>query len=181
MKQMNGLNPVSIPESPEWVLEVKNKAIQNVTQYESCSQSILGAFMDTLGIEDPLLMRSAGALFGGMLASLTCGVHTSTLMVLGVLLGREKLEDGFDALVPVVLPAQELIKRLNQRLGGHSCKDLTGIDFMDLEQAMAYRQSSEHEKCVHRIGAGAEELALLLQELGRKGELFRFDNTEVAA
>jgi hypothetical protein len=137
--------------------------------------------MDSLGIEDPMLMRSAGALLGGMLASLTCGVHTSTMMVLGVLLGREKLEDGFDALVPIVFPAQELIKRLNKRLGGHSCKDLTGIDFMDLAQAMAYRQSPEHEKCVHRIGAGAEELAILLQVLNRKGELFRFDSKAVAA
>jgi len=181
MTHHSAIETIKIPQSTDWALTIRNQAIQNVRNYESCSQSILAAFMAALNIEDSLVMRSAGAMFGGMVSSLTCGVHTSAMMVLGLLLGRERLEDGFDGLVPVVLPAQELIKRLNKRIGGHSCKELTGIDFLDLEQAMLYRQSPEHEKCVQRIGEGAEILAALLQELSRKGELFRLSNSKVAA
>ena len=181
MTQQTAIETINIPESVDWPSTIRNQAIQNVRNYDSCAQSILAAFMEALNIKDPLVMRSAGALFGGMVSSLTCGVHTSAIMVLGLLLGRDSLEDGFDGLVPVVFPAQELIKRLNQRIGGHSCKELTGIDFLDLEQAMRYRQSPEHETCVQRIGEGAEILAALLQELSRKGELFRVGNSRVAA
>ena len=181
MTHQAAIETIEIPQSIDWSLTLKHRAIQNVRNHESCSQSILAAFMEALNIKDPLVMRSAGALFGGMVSSLTCGVHTSAIMVLGLLLGRERLEDGFDGLIPVVLPAQELIKRLNQRIGGHSCRELTGIDFLDIEQAMLYRQSPEHEKCVQRIGVGAEILATLLQELSRKGELFRLGNSRVAA
>lgn len=46
---------------------------------------------------------------------------------------------------------------------------------------MLYRQSPEHEKCVQRIGEGSEILATLLQELNRKGELFRLGKGNVAA
>jgi hypothetical protein len=74
-----------------------------------------------------------------------------------------------------------LIKRLNQGIGGHSCKELTGIDFLDIEEPMRYRQSPEHEKCVQRIEEDAGILATLLQELSRKGELFRLGNGRVAA
>ncbi len=59
--------------------------------YESCSQAILAAFMGVFDVEDPFVMASAGALHGGMMASLTCGIYTSGLMVLGLLIGRTRI------------------------------------------------------------------------------------------
>jgi hypothetical protein len=142
-------------------------------RYDSCTQSILWAFMQELGMEDRMVLRAGGAMQGGMMGSLTCGVHTAGLMILGMLVGRGRLESGLDGMIPIILPAQKLVKTLTNRIGGHSCLEMTGVDFMDLKAAMAYKLSDEHDRCVCRVGDGAEAIAELLQEMDSRGDLFR--------
>ena len=110
---------------------------------------------------------------GGMMCSLTCGVHTAGLMILGMLMGREDLDSGLDGLMPIVAPSQDLVRRLTRQVGGHSCLEMTGVDFTDLEAALAYKLSGEHEQCVARVGDGAEAIARFLQQLTSEGGLFR--------
>ncbi len=167
------VKPVVLPESAEWVRRVRERAFENMSRHESCAQSILAAFMEDLGIEDPLVLRAAGALHGGLVSSLTCGIHIAGAMVLGLLVGREKLEGGLDGLLPIVVPAQELVKRLNRRLGSSSCRELTGVDFTDMEAAVRFYAAGENRKCFDRVAEGAEEIALVLQELRAGGQLFR--------
>ena len=169
------VKPVTLPESPNWVEKVKQKAFKNMKNHESCAQSILAAFMDELGMNDPLVLRAAGAFHGGMVSSLVCGIHVAGLMVLGMLVGREDLELGLDGLLPIVTPAQDLIKRLDKRLGSSSCKELTGVDFTDAEAAIHFYVTRENEKCFGRVEEGAEEIALFLEELEKGGLLFRHD------
>jgi hypothetical protein len=164
---------VALPGSGGWIPRVRERAHENMRRHESCTQSILASFMEELGIRDPLVIRSAGALHGGLVSSYTCGVHIAGAMVLGLLMGREELEQGSDGLFPVVFPAQELMGRLTRKLGSHSCRELTGVDFTDLNQAIRYLASSEREKCLERVADGAEEIGLFLKELEERGELFR--------
>ena len=107
------------------------------------------------------------------MSSMTCGVHTAGLMILGLLVGRGKLESGFDGMLPIIMPAQLMVRKLTESIGGHSCLAMTGVDFTDLEAAMTYKLSEDHERCVGRVGNGAQIIAELLQDLDRKGELFR--------
>jgi len=169
------MEEIKLPKSEDWVSRVKERALSNMTKHESCTQSVLAAFMEELGIRDPLVLRSAGAMHGGMLCSYTCGVHVAGAMVLGLLAGRENLEQGLDGLLPIVGPAQELMMRLNKKLGSHSCKELTGVDFTDLEAAMNFMVSKDHDKCLERVAEGAEGIGLFLKELEERGELFRAD------
>ena len=164
---------ISIPQSPEWIPTMASNAEQTMLKYDNCAQSILATFVEAFGIDAPQVLGSAGAMLGGMTASLTCGVHTGALMVLGLLMGRRDMRQGMDGLYPIVLPAQEVLERLNRRLGSHSCMELTGVDFTDLEQALAFRQSERHLVCIQRVKEGAEELATFLAELDSKGDLFR--------
>ena len=129
--------------------------------------------MEEFGIEDPLVLRAAGGMHGGMLASLTCGIVSAGMMVLGLLMGREKIEEGLDGIFPIVVPAQDLVARIERRLGTTSCRELSGVDFSDLNQAMQFILSGDHAKCFEHVADGAEEIALFLQELSEKGELFR--------
>lgn len=163
----------NFPTSPDWIAEVKEKAIYNMCNYDNCTQSILAAFMETLNIDNPLLLRAATPMLGGMTASLTCGIHSAAMMVLGLLMGRDNLAEGSDGLMPIVLPAQELIQQLNLLLGSHSCKELTGVDFTNRKEARKFRVSEGPKKCVERVGDGAELIAQFLYDLHQKGLLFR--------
>ena len=166
---------ITIPKGDEWIARVREKSRNHMKRNHSCTQSILGAFMEELGIEDPLVIRAAGAMHAGMLNSLTCGVHTGGLMVLGLLMGRQRLDSGVDGLFPIMSPGQELVTRLVKRIGSHSCKELTGVDFTDVEQVAKYYSSGDYEKCFSFVAQGAEEIGLFLKELDESGELFRPD------
>ena len=111
------VSQVTVPTDPDWAARVRARAHHNVTQYESCTQAIVAAFMDELGIDDPMVIRAAGGMHGGMVASLTCGIVSAGMMVLGLLIGREKLEEGLDGIFPIVMPGQDLVARLEKRLG----------------------------------------------------------------
>ncbi len=163
----------SIPNDPLWPEMMKTQAMTYLKQYDSCTQSILWAFMKALDMQNRMALRAGGAMHGGMMSSLTCGVHTAGLMILGLLAGRERLESGLDGMMPIILPAQRMVKTLTGRIGGHSCLDMTGVDFTDLEAAMTYKLSDDHERCVDRVGEGARAIAEVLQDLDARGALFR--------
>ncbi len=167
------IEEIQLPQEADWIGRVSEKSLDRMKRNHSCTQSILSAFMEELGIEDPLVIRSAGAMHAGMLCSLTCGVHTAGLMVLGLLMGREKMESGLDGLIPIMEPGQELITRLTKRIGSNSCRLLSGIDFTDMGQVMEFYASKENEKCFSFVKDGAEEIGLFLRELDARGELFR--------
>jgi C_GCAxxG_C_C family probable redox protein len=167
------ITEISVPTDPEWPARVRARAHTIVSNYESCTQSIVAAFMEELGIEDPLVLRAAGAMHGGMVSSLTCGIVSGGMMVLGLLMGREDLEEGLDGIFPVVVPGQDLVERLRKRLGSTACQEISGVDFTDLEAAMRFMSSGENAQCFDHVAAGAEEIARFLQELGQRGELFR--------
>ena len=169
------ITEITVPTDPDWPSRVRARAHHIVSKHESCTQSIVAAFMEELGIDDPLVLRAAGAMHGGMLSSLTCGVVSGGMMVLGLLMGRENLEEGLDGLFPVVVPSQDLVARLQKRLGSTSCKEISGVDFTDLEAAMKFISSGENAQCFDHVAAGAEEIARFLQERSEKGELFRTD------
>jgi C_GCAxxG_C_C family probable redox protein len=162
---------IQIPEGSEWVGEVRLKAENYMKDHGNCAQSIVAAFSEAFGIEDHLVFKASSGFLGGMMHSLTCGVQTGGVMVLGMLLGRERLEDGTDGLHRIVVATQELIRRLNDRLGSHSCRELTGVDFNDLRQAARFSRSDEHQKCFTRVADGAEVIAIFINELRDQGEL----------
>ena len=167
---------IELPDGDEWIARVREKAFENMKRYDGCAQVIVDAFMQEWGLHDPLLTRSASGFLGGMLSSYTCGVHVAGMMILGILIGRQNIEEGLDGVFPIAIPGQELIGRLNARIGSHSCKELTGVDFTDLNAALAFHASKEHEKCYARVADGAEQIALFIKELHQRGELFRSDS-----
>ena len=164
---------ILLPDGDEWITRVKDNAFENMKRYDGCAQVILDAFMKELGLHDPMVVRSATGFLGGMLSSYTCGIHVAGLMILGLLIGRENIEEGLDGVFPIAIPGQDLIRRLNAKIGSHSCKELTGVDFTDLNKALEFHASREHEKCFDRVADGAEEIALFIKELDQNGELFR--------
>lgn len=173
MQPETDVGDIRLPQSEDWVERVKEKAALYIRKHESCAQCILAAFLEELGIENPMMMASAGAFHAGLSNSLTCGIYTGALMVLGLFMGRDRIEQGLDGLFPIMAPAQELVKLLEEKMGSTSCRDLTGVDFRDMNQAIAFFGSDGHEKCMSRVAEGAAETARFLADLDERGDLFR--------
>ena len=176
MKAEESIQQIMLPDGDEWITRVRENAFENMKRYDGCAQVIVDAFMKELGLHDPMVTRSATAFLGGMLSSYTCGVHVAGMMVLGLLIGREDIEEGLDGVFPIAIPGQGLMRRLNEKIGSHSCKELTGVDFTDLNRALEFHASKEHEKCYTRVADGAQIIASFLKELNEKDELFRSNN-----
>ena len=136
----------TISNDPLWPEKMRTLAMDYLKRYDSCTQSILWAFMEALGMQNRMVLRAAG---------------------------RERLQSGLDGMMPIILPAQRMVKTLTERIGGHACLEMTGVDFTDLEAAMTYKLSGDHENCVGRVGEGTRAIAELLQDMDARGELFR--------
>lgn len=173
MQSKSDVRDISLPQSEDWIERVREKAALYIRKHESCAQCILGAFTEELGIENPMMMAAAGAFHAGLSNSLTCGIYTGGLMVLGLFMGRDEIEQGLDGLFPIMAPAQELVDLLQKKLGSASCHELTGVDFRDMNQVIAFFGSEGHEKCMSRVEECAEEIARFLTNLNERGELFR--------
>jgi len=73
-----------------------------------CSQSILGAFQEVLEFKDDFWFKALGALQGGGSSGLTCGALATGLILIGTRLGRDKAEDGFQGILPIMEPSWTL-------------------------------------------------------------------------
>jgi C_GCAxxG_C_C family probable redox protein len=77
----------------EVVSKIRQKACIN-DSYGGCSQAVLAALQDVLCIGNAETLKAATALpGGGGWRGETCGALIGALMALGIVIGREKLED----------------------------------------------------------------------------------------
>ncbi|MBU3917124.1 C-GCAxxG-C-C family protein [bacterium] len=176
MKNPNKIVDIKLPQNGGWIDQIKKEAYSNMKKYGNCTQAMLVPFLKIFDIDNPQLVASAGSMQGGMLASQTCGVYSAGMMVLGLLIGRKNIEQGHEAMYPIIGPAQKLNKKFRDYLGSYSCQELTGVDFTDLNAAMVFGMSEDHKKCIQRVSDGAGIIAELLVELKEKGELFRIES-----
>ncbi|MDD5082832.1 MAG: C-GCAxxG-C-C family protein [Dehalococcoidales bacterium] len=79
----------------ERIQRVKRKALENDMNYSGCSQSVLGALQEEFGIGSPESFRAAAMLSGGIARQgETCGAIIGALSALGLLIGRQKIQDS---------------------------------------------------------------------------------------
>jgi C_GCAxxG_C_C family probable redox protein len=75
------------------VEEIRQKTRRNIL-FSGCSQSVLLALQDGLGIGDKASFKAASTLSAGVARrGETCGALLGALMALGLVSGREKIED----------------------------------------------------------------------------------------
>jgi len=147
----------------EFKKKVSDLAFRYETEFHGCSQAVLLAFQEALGLKDDLLFRAAGTLAGGMYSGLTCGALTGGLLVIGTRVGRRRIEDGLEGLLESFEPAQRLVKWFEVEYGTTSCRELTGTDWFDINQVMLFlRFSDKLKECAKRVGKTAEKVAEII-------------------
>ena len=117
----------------EIINRVRAKALNN-DRYSGCSQSVLGALQEEFEIGDLESFKSATMLAGGVAnRGETCGALIGALMALGLVIGREKMEDeptfsnALDACQDLVERFKEGLQRhfgFERKLENTLCKDI---------------------------------------------------------
>jgi C_GCAxxG_C_C family probable redox protein len=152
--------------SPEvFKKEARERAYNYECEFHGCSQAVLQTFQELLGMENDLLLKAAGPLCAGLGSSKSCGALTAGVLVLGMVHGRDRPEEGMGGLMKGFQLAQALVTRFEQEFGTTVCQEISGVDWTDPEQVNRFITSQEAEKCCGVAGKTAEIVAdLLIQE-----------------
>ena len=107
----------------------------------SCSQSVLAAFAEELGMDLPSALRISTGFAGGMAGTGgTCGAVTGATMAIGLKHGS-KAADETDAKAHTAKLTRELMSRITGAHGSLVCKELLGCEIDTPEKFKAARES----------------------------------------
>jgi C_GCAxxG_C_C family probable redox protein len=166
----------------ELVKEIRRRA-HGYDQYSGCSQSVLLALQEGLSIGNMESFKAATVLSGGVARmGETCGALLGALMGLGLVSGREEIEDT-PRYVQAMGLASEICDRFQRRLeeefgfeeplDSTLCSEIQtriygrSFDLRDPEDREAFLEAGGHsdEGCYKVCGIGAEVAANRLLEL----------------
>lgn len=123
-----------------------------------CSQAVLGAFCEKLGMDKKVAMKISTGFAGGISRQGgLCGAVTGAIMVLGLKFGQAKAEDiGAKELTYYVV--QEFTDQFKSRNGSINCTDLMSCDLSTPEGSKYFRDEKLNEKVCKRLVEDAEEI-----------------------
>jgi C_GCAxxG_C_C family probable redox protein len=121
------------------------KAIALFKEGFSCSQAVLGAYAEGLGLPRETALRLAQPFGGGIAKSGDwCGAVTGAFLVIGLKFGRTKAEDAA-AKDKTYAAVQEFIRRFKAKLGTARCNDLLGCEIGTPEGQKIIEEKKLHE------------------------------------
>ena len=97
-----------------------------------CSQAVLAAFAQELGLTEEQALKLGGCFGSGMCKGEVCGACTGALMALGLKFGQSDIADleSRKKTNEVTVEFLELFKKAN---GSYICKELLGCDLVTEE------------------------------------------------
>jgi C_GCAxxG_C_C family probable redox protein len=160
------------PGSREKLLDrIAWDAYYNDRAYEGCSRSVLHALQSHLHLADGEALKASTALAGGIARmGETCGALTGGIMAIGLVLGREEL-DNIQAYRDTMEASYELYSKFKQEMGSTICfeiqKKLFGrcFDFKKDEESEEWYKMGGLEKCPMVCAIGARIAADIILTL----------------
>ncbi len=103
-------------------------AVQSFKQGFSCSQAVLAALSEPLGLDRERALKISQGFGGGMARmGLTCGAVTGAMLAIGLKYGRTRPEDE-EAKEKTYSLVHEFLRRFQDRHGSIVCRELIGVD-----------------------------------------------------
>lgn len=185
IEKANYTNRQIDPGSREKLLDrVAWAAYYNDRVYEGCTRSVLQALQSHLHLENGGAIKASTALAGGVARmGETCGALTGGIMAIGLVLGREELED-IQAYRNSMQASYEMYNRFREEVGSSLCfeihKKLLGrsFDFKIDEEAEEWYKAGGLEKCPMVCAIAARIAADIILRLKRmfQGKILYISN-----
>ena len=138
-----------------------NKAKELYEQGFYCSQAVLAAFADELGLTEKQALQVGSCFGGGMCKGEVCGACTGALMVLGMKYGRYKADD-WDSQMKANDMAIKFLEQFRKENNSYICNELLGCDIATPEgKAYAREQKLFAEFCPKMVASAVEILEQL--------------------
>lgn len=127
------------------------KAIKLYKEEYNCSQAVLSAYAEELGIDEQTAVRVASA-FGGGIARTgkTCGAVTGALMVLGMREWNSEKEKE-EAKAHVYKLSNQLMDEFKERNKTLNCEELLGVSVSTPEGRAVVKANQLSGKVCHRV------------------------------
>lgn len=126
----------------------------------NCSQSLMLAYSDVIGIDEKQALRLSSA-FGGGIGRMreVCGAVSGAFMVLGLLYGYDDAKD-YEGKKDVYARVQEIAEDFKNEEGSIICRELLGIDGKDTSPVPSKRTEEYYKKrtCEEKVGLAAKIL-----------------------
>lgn len=128
-----------------------------------CSQAVLAAFSEELGLEEKQALQVASCFGGGMCKGEVCGACTGALMVLGMKYGRYSADD-WDSQTKANEIALSFLEQFAKENGSYICNDLLGCDIATPEgKAYARERKLFGEFCPEMVASAVRIAEQLLK------------------
>lgn len=132
-------------------------AVSRFAEGYSCSQAVLSAYADRLGIDDETALKISAGFGGGMgrMAD-TCGAVTGAFMALG--LRHAQAAPGREAKEAIYARINAFANQFKARHGSLICRDLLGCDISTPEGAQRAREAGLFSKSCPKFVQDACEI-----------------------
>jgi C_GCAxxG_C_C family probable redox protein len=145
--------------------------------YRGCSQCVIAALQDTLKKRNDDIFKAATGLAGGtgLAADGSCGGYTGSVLMLGLLLGRER--ENFSDPSGIRLKTLELTRKFRQKFiqeyGSVICRDIQNkvlgryYYLADPKEYENFHNAGAHDvHCPEVVGKAAKWMIEILSEAG---------------
>ena len=150
----------------ELLNRIEESAYNYEKTYHGCAQWVLWAIQDHLQVGNEATFRSASALAAGVaLMGDSCGALVAGMMTLGLVFGRQKIED-FPQLASSFVSARTLYARFREEFGSCLCRDVMTAQigrFYDLAtEYQRFQEAGGYERCSRVVAKTARMAAELI-------------------
>lgn len=128
-----------------------------------CSQAVLGAFAEELGITEKQALKLGGCFGGGMCKGEVCGAVTGALMALGLKYGQSEIED-LESRKKANDISVEMLERFKGENGSYICRDLLGYDISNEDDIEIIKEKELFTKFCPKMVESATKIAEKLMD-----------------
>ena len=149
--------------------ELDEKIRACLIKSRNCAQTSFVILQEQFDLDGDTVLKALTAFPGIALRCETCGAVTGSLMALGLIFGREELDDeqGFQIAVTI---ARTFCQRFEKELGSTMCGSIQEskfgrrFDLLDPEHLAAWEAANPIDKCSVVVGAGVRIAAEIINE-----------------